>query len=97
MWKTIAVCVGAVAGGAALAPAIVTGIVGALGFQAGGIVAGSAAAGIMASQGGAVAAGSACAVLQSIGAAGLGAAGTAVASTVGGLAGVGGVFASRRR
>lgn len=97
MWKAIAVGTGVVAGGAVLAPLVVTGVVGALGFGAGGIVGGTAASGIMASYGGTVAAGSACAVLQSIGAAGLGAAGTAIASTVGGLAGAGGVFAFARR
>lgn len=95
MWN-ILTTVGVVATSAIVAPLAVTGIVGALGFQAGGIVAGSAAAGIMASSGGAVAAGSICAVLQSVGAVGLGVGGTIATSAVG-VAGAGGILAARRR
>ncbi|KAF9102933.1 hypothetical protein BGX27_010808 [Mortierella sp. AM989] len=73
---------------AVAAPFAVVGIVGAIGFGAGGIVAGSWAAGFMASYGGTVAAGSACAVLQSVGAAGLGMAGTTAVCGAGAAVGV---------
>jgi hypothetical protein len=51
--------------------AAVGAIVGALGFGPGGILAGTAAAGIMSSYGGFVTAGSLCAIAQSIGAIGI--------------------------
>lgn len=79
--------------GLALSPFLVTAIVGALGFGAAGIVAGSPAAAIMASYGGAVTAGSVCAILQSIGAAGLSSLATAITSIVGGVA-AGGAMAA---
>jgi len=56
----------AVAVGVAAPVAVTVGIC-ALGFGAGGIAAGSWAAGFMASYGGSVAVGSACAIMQSIG------------------------------
>lgn len=74
-------------GMAVLAPIAVPIAVGALGFGAGGIIAGTPAAAIMASYGGAVTAGSACAIMQSIGAAGLSATGALISGTVGGLVG----------
>lgn len=95
-WGKIALGTGAVVGGMVAGPLLVTGTVAALGFGAGGIVAGTPAAAIMASYGGAVTAGSACAVLQSIGAAGLGAAGTAIASAVGAAAAAGGAAAAMK-
>lgn len=68
-WRKIAKLVA----GALLAlgvTAAMVAVVGALGFSSGGIVAGSATAGIMSSYGGSVAAGSFCAIAQSIGAIG---------------------------
>mmetsp|Transcript_150040 Transcript_150040/g.482241 ORF Transcript_150040/g.482241 Transcript_150040/m.482241 type:complete len:407 (+) Transcript_150040:70-1290(+) len=86
----VAAAVGAVALAVA-APFAVMGVVGALGFQTGGIVAGSTAAGMMSAEaaaaGGGVAAGGLVATLQSIGAAGLGTAATAGAVTTGAAAG----------
>ena len=80
--------IGAGVAAALAGPIIVVSLVGALGFGASGIAAGSAAAGLMSAQataaGGAIAAGSTVAVFQSIGAAGLGVAGTAAASAVSG-------------
>lgn len=73
--------------GAVLGPVAVVGAITWAGFTASGIVAGSWAAGFMASYGGAVASGSACAVMQSIGAAGLGVAGTTISAAAG--AGIG--------
>jgi hypothetical protein len=74
------------------APFAVMGVVGALGFQAGGIVAGSAAAGMMSAEaiaaGGGVAAGGTVATLQSIGAVGLGIAGTTTAVSAGAATGL---------
>ncbi|KAJ8317905.1 hypothetical protein KUTeg_002996 [Tegillarca granosa] len=70
-----------------LAPIAVPVAVGALGFGAGGIVAGTPAAAIMASYGGAVTAGSACAIMQSIGAVGLSATGALISGAVGGVVG----------
>ena len=65
---------------AAAAPYAVVGVVGAMGFEASGIAAGSMAAGMMSAEaiagGGTVAAGGTVATLQSIGAAGLGVLGT---------------------
>lgn len=72
---------------AVLAPIAVPVAVGALGFGAGGIVAGTPAAAIMASYGGAVTAGSACAIMQSIGAVGLSATGALISGAVGGVVG----------
>ncbi|KAG0241369.1 hypothetical protein BGX31_001209 [Mortierella sp. GBA43] len=72
--------------GIALTPLMVTSIVTALGFTAGGIVMGSPAAAIMAYYGGTVTAGSLCAILQSIGASGLSFMGTAIAGAIGGVA-----------
>ncbi|KAF9354272.1 hypothetical protein BGX34_011123, partial [Mortierella sp. NVP85] len=92
-WRKVALGTGVVVGGMVAGPMLVTGTVAALGFGAGGIIAGTPAAAIMASYGGAVTAGSACAIMQSIGAAGLSAAGTVIASTVGGAAAAGGVAA----
>ena len=78
---------------AVAAPFAVMGVIGAMGFEAGGIVGGSMAAGMMSAEaiasGGSIAAGGTVATLQSIGAVGLGAAGTSAA--VGGGAVVGGV------
>ncbi|XP_056447197.1 interferon alpha-inducible protein 27-like protein 2 isoform X1 [Gadus chalcogrammus] len=75
------------AGGAVVAAPFV---LGAAGFAAAGITAGSWAAGMMSAaaiaNGGAVAAGTTVAVLQSLGAAGLGAAATAATATGGGAA-----------
>ncbi|XP_030213428.1 uncharacterized protein LOC115544561 isoform X1 [Gadus morhua] len=75
------------AGGAVVAAPFV---LGAAGFTAAGITAGSWAAGMMSAaavaNGGAVAAGSTVAVLQSLGAAGLGTAATAAVASVGGAA-----------
>eukprot|EP00927_Polykrikos_kofoidii_P070776 TRINITY_DN67161_c0_g1_i1.p1 TRINITY_DN67161_c0_g1~~TRINITY_DN67161_c0_g1_i1.p1 ORF type:complete len:351 (+),score=18.43 TRINITY_DN67161_c0_g1_i1:68-1120(+) len=74
--------------GAIMAPCAAVGVVGALGFGTGGIVAGSAAAGMMSAEaiaaGGGVAAGGLVATLQSVGAVGL----CATAAT--GLAAAGG-------
>jgi hypothetical protein len=72
--------------GILLSPLIVTSVVALLGFGAGGIIAGTPAAAIMAAYGGAVSAGSICAVLQSIGAAGLSSLAAAITSIVGGVA-----------
>ncbi|KNC84704.1 hypothetical protein SARC_03079 [Sphaeroforma arctica JP610] len=83
--KNLAAQAGVVVG-AVVAPIVAVASVSALGFGAGGIVAGSPAAGIMAYSGGAVASGSTCAVLQSVGAAGLGAASTSALVVGGGLA-----------
>jgi hypothetical protein len=73
------------------APAMVMGVVGGIGFGAGGIVGGSAAAGMMSAEaiaaGSGVAAGGTVAILQSIGAAGLGATGTSMAMGGGALFG----------
>ena len=63
-------------------------VLGAIGFGAGGIAAGSSATAIMASYGGVVAKGSICALLQSAGAAGVGTTGTVFTALLGG--GVGG-------
>ena len=86
-WGDYLLLGGIIAGSAAAvavaAPFVVTASVGALGFSATGITAGSTAAGMMSVSGGATVAGSACALLQSIGAAGLGWGGTAFVSTVG--------------
>eukprot|EP00404_Azadinium_spinosum_P061272 CAMPEP_0180702368 /NCGR_PEP_ID=MMETSP1038_2-20121128/6083_1 /TAXON_ID=632150 /ORGANISM="Azadinium spinosum, Strain 3D9" /LENGTH=273 /DNA_ID=CAMNT_0022734125 /DNA_START=422 /DNA_END=1240 /DNA_ORIENTATION=- len=85
---------------AVAAPLVVTGVVGALGFEVGGVVAGSAAASMMSAEavasGGAVAAGGLVATLQSIGAAGLGVGGTVAAAGTGATVGsaVGGGAAS---
>ncbi|KAG0367610.1 hypothetical protein BC939DRAFT_503316 [Gamsiella multidivaricata] len=68
---------------AAASPIIAASVVGAVGFGAGGIVAGTPAAAIMATYGGTVGVGSACAVLQSVGAAGLGVFGTTFVSALG--------------
>jgi len=70
-WRKIAknVFIGAAIGIGVVA--VAAAIVSALGFGPGGIVAGSAAAGIMSSYGGFVSAGSLCAVFQSIGAIGV--------------------------
>lgn len=76
----------AVVVGAIALPVAIPVVIGAAGFGAGGIVAGSWAASLMASYGGTVVAGSACAVLQSVGAAGVGVAGTTLAGVVGGAA-----------
>ncbi|KAJ3179243.1 hypothetical protein HDU85_004932 [Gaertneriomyces sp. JEL0708] len=82
----IAAIVGTGLLGVVCAPPLAAAAVTSIGFGAGGIVAGSWAAGFMASYGGTMAAGSACAVMQSIGAAGLGAAGVVgLAATGGGL------------
>jgi Interferon-induced 6-16 family len=82
--------VGSVAAAVA-APMAVVGVIGALGYQAGGIVGGSMAAGMMSAEaiasGGAIAAGGTVATLQSIGAAGLGVAGTAGAAGTGAVVG----------
>ncbi|KAG0380332.1 hypothetical protein BGX24_008898 [Mortierella sp. AD032] len=80
-WKPFAIITGAIA-----APVAVPLVVGAMGFGAGGIVAGSWAASIMASYGGAVASGSVCAVLQSVGVVGLSTSGTILAAVAGGTA-----------
>ncbi|KAF9988522.1 hypothetical protein BGZ65_000592 [Modicella reniformis] len=93
-WGKYALGVGAVVGGVIAGPLIVTGAVAALGFGAGGILAGTPAAAIMASYGGTVTSGSLWAVLQSIGAAGLGATGTVIAGSVGGAVVAGGVAAA---
>uniref|UniRef100_A0A8C9VRQ5 Uncharacterized protein n=1 Tax=Scleropages formosus TaxID=113540 RepID=A0A8C9VRQ5_SCLFO len=75
-------------------PASVTAVplvLGAVGFTAAGVAAGSYAAGMMSAtavaNGGAVAAGSAVAVLQSIGAAGLSGTASAAVASLGGTAG----------
>ncbi|KAF9988524.1 hypothetical protein BGZ65_000594 [Modicella reniformis] len=93
-WVKYALGVGALVGGVLAGPLIVTGAIAGLGFGAGGILAGTPAAAIMASYGGTVASGSLCAVLQSIGAAGLGATGTVIAGSVGGAVAAGGVVAA---
>lgn len=86
---TAGVSLGVVA--AIAAPFAVMGVVSALGFSSGGIVAGSTAAGMMsaeaAASGGAIAAGGTVATLQSIGAAGLGVAGTTGSAAVGAVGG----------
>eukprot|EP00929_Paragymnodinium_shiwhaense_P105123 TRINITY_DN70046_c0_g1_i1.p1 TRINITY_DN70046_c0_g1~~TRINITY_DN70046_c0_g1_i1.p1 ORF type:complete len:248 (-),score=51.81 TRINITY_DN70046_c0_g1_i1:684-1343(-) len=83
-----AIAAGGVAGAAA-APAIAVASVQAMGFGAGGIVAGTAAAGMMSSaavaNGGGIAAGCLVAQLQSVGAAGLGV-GTSAGIATGGAA-----------
>jgi Interferon-induced 6-16 family len=84
------------AASAALAPVIVTGAIGAVGFTAGGIAANSAASSLMASYGGAVGATSACATLQSIGAAGLSTASTVAMSATGAVTGSAGFAAVTR-
>ncbi|KAG9072857.1 hypothetical protein KI688_000637 [Linnemannia hyalina] len=81
-FNPIATGVAVVAGAVAL-PVAIPLAVGAAGFGAGGIVAGTWGASLMATYGGAVSVGSACAALQSIGVVGLGASGTAFASFVG--------------
>ncbi len=68
-------------------PLVAGAVVSSAGFGTGGVLAGTWAAGFMASYGGVVSAGSACALFQSIGAAGLGYGGTAL------LAGAGAVVA----
>jgi len=94
-----AAAVGGVALGVA-APFAVMGVVSALGFGSGGVVAGSTAAGMMSAEaaaaGGGVAAGGVVATLQSIGAAGLGAVGTAGSASAGAFVGtaVGGTAGS---
>ena len=92
VWNMVGI--GAVTLAAALvAPMAVTGVIGALGFGAEGIMAGSVAAGMMsaeaAASGGAIAAGGTVATLQSIGAAGLGVAGTTASMSGGALVGGG--------
>ena len=78
---------------AVAAPFAVMGIIGAMGFGAGGIVGGSMAAGMMSVEaiaaGGGVVAGGTVATLQSIGAVGLGAAYTSAAVAAGAVAGAG--------
>ena len=78
---------------AVAAPFAVMGIIGAMGFGAGGIVGGSMAAGMMSAEaiaaGGGVIAGGAVATLQSIGAVGLGVAYTSAAVAAGAAAGAG--------
>ena len=78
------------------APFAVVGVVSAMGFSSAGIVAGSAAAGMMSAEavaaGGGIAAGGTVATLQSIGAVGLGAGGT-MAATTGGMVVGGGLAA----
>jgi hypothetical protein len=73
--------------GMILAPIVLEAIVGAMGFEAGGITAGTLATRIMASYGGHVTVGSLCAGLQSIGAAGLSAGASAIVALIGALAG----------
>jgi len=92
VWNMVGI--GAVTLAAAfVAPMAVTGVIGALGFGAEGIMAGSVAAGMMsaeaAASGGAIAAGGTVATLQSIGAAGLGVAGTTASMSGGALVGGG--------
>ncbi|XP_023215672.1 uncharacterized protein LOC111618390 [Centruroides sculpturatus] len=88
--KTVAI-IGGITAGAILGPLAVVGAVGALGFGAVGVTAGSIAAGIQSAvYGGSVASGSIFAICQSIGAAGLGIAGTASSAAAG--ATVGGIF-----
>lgn len=74
-----------------LAPVAVTSVIGAMGFEAGGIVAGSTAAGMMSAEaiasGGAIAAGGTVATLQSIGAVGLSAGGAAACASAGAVLG----------
>lgn len=81
----------ATAAAAVAAPFAVMGVIGAMGFGAGGIVGGSMAAGMMSAEalaaGGAVVAGGTVATLQSIGAVGLGMVGTSAAATTGAVAG----------
>ncbi|XP_067142094.1 uncharacterized protein [Centruroides vittatus] len=90
--KTAAI-IGGITTGAILGPLAVVGVVGALGFGAIGVTAGSIAAGIQSAvYGGSVASGSIFAICQSIGAAGLGIAGTASSAAAG--ATVGGIFTS---
>eukprot|EP00985_Skeletonema_marinoi_P008700 scaffold3966_cov144-Skeletonema_marinoi.AAC.5 len=80
--------VGATAAAAAvLGPYAVVSAVGAMGFTAGGIAAGSTASWMMSLSGGSVAAGGLVATLQSIGAAGLGFTGTAVSAGAGAVTG----------
>jgi len=73
------------------APFAIMGIVGSLGFAAGGVASGSFAAGMMSAEaiasGGVIAAGGTVATLQSIGAAGLGLAGTTAAMGAGAVVG----------
>ncbi|KAG0274351.1 hypothetical protein BGZ96_004371 [Linnemannia gamsii] len=71
-------------------------IIGALGFGPGGIVAGSAATGIMSSYGGSVAAGSLCAIGQSIGAIGVSASVYVTAGIAGAMTALAGDAASSR-
>jgi len=71
--------------GALAGPVVVQSAISAAGFGAGGIVAGTPAAALMASYGGSVGAGSAVAILQSIGAVGLGLGGIVGAAGVGGF------------
>nr|XP_055025481.1 interferon alpha-inducible protein 27-like protein 2A [Misgurnus anguillicaudatus] len=77
--------------GAVTAVAAAPLVLGAAGFTAGGVAAGSYAASLMsavaAANGGGVAAGSAVAVLQAAGAAGIPAAANAIIGTLGGAAG----------
>lgn len=80
----IAVGTAVVAGAAISLPVVIPLAVGAAGFGAGGIVAGSWAASFMATYGGAVGVGSACATLQSVGVVGLGVGGNIIAAAVGG-------------
>eukprot|EP00549_Striatella_unipunctata_P012758 CAMPEP_0118725372 /NCGR_PEP_ID=MMETSP0800-20121206/33104_1 /TAXON_ID=210618 ORGANISM="Striatella unipunctata, Strain CCMP2910" /NCGR_SAMPLE_ID=MMETSP0800 /ASSEMBLY_ACC=CAM_ASM_000638 /LENGTH=207 /DNA_ID=CAMNT_0006634065 /DNA_START=136 /DNA_END=759 /DNA_ORIENTATION=- len=90
IWNWVGLGVGTAAL-AVIAPFGVMGVIGAMGFGAEGIVAGSVAAGMMSAEavavGGGVAAGGLVATLQSVGAAGLGVAGVAAAAGTG--AGVG--------
>ncbi|KAJ3149660.1 hypothetical protein HDU89_003713 [Geranomyces variabilis] len=81
---------------AVLAPAALVGAVTAVGFGAGGIVAGTPAAAWMATSGGATAAGGLTAMAQSIGAAGLAAPGTAITGFFGGLFGAGAAAAAEQ-
>ncbi|KAK3816031.1 MAG: hypothetical protein J3Q66DRAFT_341414 [Benniella sp.] len=86
-WIGVLLIVLGAAVGMILAPIVLEAIVGALGFEAGGIAAGTLATRIMASYGGHVTVGSLCAGLQSIGAAGLSAGAAAIVALIGALAG----------
>jgi hypothetical protein len=76
---------GLMLGSAILAPIAAGATIAGLGFQAGGIAAGSAASAFMATYGGSVSAGSLCALLQSAGAAGLGAGTATLMSSTAGM------------
>ena len=85
-WRIAAIVGVSAATGGVLAVVAAPLVVAGLGFGAGGIVAGSAAASMMSAWAPTVA-GGIVATLQSVGAAGLGAAGTAAVATAGGVAG----------